>query len=212
MKILAHRGYWGPNIAPNSSAAIRSALEQGYGLESDIRDYEGKLVISHNVADAACQEATEVLHWLAEKGDKFCFAINIKADGIGGLLQKALQEAKITNYFTFDMSVPQMLEYSNLGLRYFTRQSEIESVPVLYEHAAGIWVDGFFHENWITEELLLQHLEQGKEICIVSPELHGREPADFWRRLTQYRIDFCQLSLCTDYPDKAKTMFQNYLN
>ena len=82
MNILAHRGYWNENIRNNSSEALRTALEKGYGFESDIRDYNGRLVISHNIADASSADAEEVFRWLAENDDRYCFAINIKSDGL----------------------------------------------------------------------------------------------------------------------------------
>lgn len=43
MKIIAHRGYWIDSSEKNSSNALRKALEQGYGFESDLRDYCGDL-------------------------------------------------------------------------------------------------------------------------------------------------------------------------
>lgn len=208
MKLLAHRGYWNTHIANNSPQALRTALENGYGFESDLRDYGGKLVISHNIADGASQEAKEVFQWLEEFGDQFCFAVNIKSDGLKGLLAELLAKYRITNYFTFDMSVPQMVEYADMGLTYFTRQSEWEPCPVLYERAAGVWVDGFQGDGWITEELINGHLQRGKRVCLVSPELHGRDPAGFWERLAAFRVDCGGLLLCTDRPDEAKRFFK----
>ena len=80
----------------------------------------------------------------------------------------------INNYFTFDMSVPQMIEYSEMNIRFFTRQSEYEKNPVMYDQAAGVWIDAFFDDSWITEKLLQDHLTNGKKVCIVSPDLHKR--------------------------------------
>jgi len=56
MRILAHRGYWNSSIGKNSPEALKTALAKGYGFESDVRDYMGKLVISHNMAGASSQE------------------------------------------------------------------------------------------------------------------------------------------------------------
>lgn len=207
MKILAHRGYWNADIADNSPLALKKALRDGYGFESDVRDHDGKLVISHYVADSGSQELAEVLQWLAECQNQLCFAINIKADGLGEMLRELLREKHIENYFTFDMSIPQMIEYKNLGLVFFTRQSEVEEHPVLYKDAAGVWVDGFFGDEWITEGLLSGHIDCGKKICIVSPELHKRDHLDFWNRLKGYRVDWSRVMLCTDYPDEAKAYF-----
>ena len=52
MQILAHRGYWNEIIPCNSPMALKSAVEKGYGFESDVRDYIGRMVVSHNVAEA----------------------------------------------------------------------------------------------------------------------------------------------------------------
>ena len=72
MKILAHRGCWNTEIKSNSPQAIRSALERGFGFESDLRDYSGKLVISHDIACELCQKAEEVFQWLEEFNDQHC--------------------------------------------------------------------------------------------------------------------------------------------
>lgn len=208
MRILAHRGYWNDSIERNSPEAIRTALEKGYGLESDVRDYMGKMVISHNMADASCQEAEEVFRWLREFKDEYCFAINIKADGLKEILKECFEQYGIKNYFLFDMSVPQMVEFREMGLRYFTRQSEVEKEPCLYEDAAGVWVDGFWSTDWITEALISGHVGAGKEVCLVSPDLHGKEYRDFWHMVKGWQVDRSKLLLCTDHPDEARKVFE----
>lgn len=208
MQILAHRGCWNDPIENNSLKAFKGSLEKGYGFESDVRDYMGRLVISHNIADASSPTAEEVFRLLAEHGDRYCFAINIKADGLKDLLKGYLEKYSIKNYFLFDMSVPQMVEFDEMRLRYFTRQSEVEPVPCMYDRAAGVWIDGFWGDGWITEELLEGHIRRGKEICIVSPDLHGRaDYRGFWERLKKYKTDFSKAMLCTDHPDEARAFF-----
>lgn len=204
MKILAHRGFWNEQYTKNSLEAIRYALDCRYGFESDIRDYDCKLVISHDIATTANVDAEKVFLELAKHGDKYCFAINIKSDGLKDTLFEQLSAYKIKNYFAFDMSVPQMVEYIEKGITVFTRQSEYEKEPVLYSEAKGVWVDGFNCNDWITEELLRDHIEKGKEVCVVSPELHGRKYHDFWEKLLGMKIDFSKVLLCTDKPDEAK--------
>ena len=208
MQILAHRGYWNSAVKNNSSMAIRSALERGYGFESDVRDYCGRVVISHNIAEKSCQNVEEVFQWLKEFKNEYCFAINIKADGLKEILKKYFEKYNITNYFLFDMSVPQMIEFRDLGLRYFTRQSEVEMIPCLYEDAAGVWIDGFWSTDWITKDLLKAHIDNGKIVCLVSPDLHGnKEYSKFWKKIKDYNLDDSKIMLCTDYPDEAKEYY-----
>lgn len=208
MKIIAHRGYWNNLVKRNSPQALLTALEKGYGFESDVRDYQKKLVISHDIADEFSQEVEEVFKWLNEFGDKYTFAINIKADGLKELLLTFINTYHISNYFLFDMSVPQMVEFRKSGLRYFTRQSEVEPNPCMYENAAGVWIDGFWSINWITEELLQQHIRVGKEICLVSPDLHGNDDyREFWKKIKDYNLDFSKVMLCTNHPDEAREYF-----
>lgn len=209
MEVLAHRGYWIEEIKNNSYEALIKALENGFGFESDIRDYMGELVISHNIAESESLSASNIFEKLSEYDDKFCFAINIKADGLQDLLYDTFIKYKIENYFTFDMSVPQMIEYREKGLKYFTRQSEYESELVLYDDAAGVWIDAFIDEAWITEELLNKHLNNGKKVCIVSPDLHKRQYLSFWNKLKTYKIDFNDVILCTDFPSQARDFFVN---
>lgn len=208
MKILAHRGYWNENIERNSSEALKAALTNGFGFESDIRDYKGELVISHNVADDNCVKASEIFKILGDYSDKYCFAVNIKADGLIDLLRAELNKFNISNYFAFDMSVPQMIEYSEANIRFFTRQSEFEATPVLYEKSCGVWIDAFYNYDWIDERLIGQHLDSRKSVCIVSPELHGKEYLAFWEKLRGFGVDSEQLMLCTDVPDKAAKFFE----
>lgn len=208
MQILAHRGYWNDKIEKNSPEALLTALQSGYGFESDVRDYRGKMVIAHNIADETAQAAEEVFQWLAEYQDEYCFAINIKADGLKDILSEFFAKYQISNYFLFDMSVPQMVEFEECGLRFFTRQSEEETFPVMYDKAAGVWIDGFCSVEWITEELLQEHIAEGKYVCLVSPDLHGKmDYKEFWKRLKKYDLDFEKVMLCTDYPDEAKEFF-----
>ena len=82
MEILAHRGYWKIESEKNTLQAFQRAFESGYGIETDVRDYMGKLVISHNVADEKCPLFEDVLKLYNKTKCKEYLAINIKADGL----------------------------------------------------------------------------------------------------------------------------------
>lgn len=205
MKILCHRGYWNDASEKNSVAALSRAIEYGYGFESDVRDYRGSLVISHDVADQNAPALKDVFKLLSASNDQFCFAINVKADGLAAMLKNLLSDFGLKNYFAFDMSVPQMLWYRTLGLRFFTRQSEFETAPTLYDDATGIWIDAFDSEEWLTPQLIKDHLSNGKEVCIVSSELHERDPKELWSKLKP--MSDCNIYLCTDRPTEAEKFF-----
>jgi len=208
MKILAHRGYWEEVSEKNTEVALKKAFERGYGIESDIRDYDGKLVISHDPANKNCIPAEKVFRELLKHENKLCFAINIKADGLGKELSKLLKENSIKNYFCFDMSVPQMIYYCENDFNVFTRQSEYEVEPLsLYKESQGVWIDAFYDTSWITEDLILNHIKNGKKICLVSPELHSLPYLEFWKKLQSFNIDYSEIILCTDVPDEADEFF-----
>ena len=81
MVILSHRGLWKKQSEKNTFLSIQRSLEEGFGFESDIRDYLGRLVISHNIAEDDSPDAQEVFSLMQKYQDQYCFAINIKADG-----------------------------------------------------------------------------------------------------------------------------------
>ena len=51
MIILSHRGYWKINSEKNCTPSFDRSFSLGFGTETDVRDYKGKLVISHDIAD-----------------------------------------------------------------------------------------------------------------------------------------------------------------
>ena len=49
IKILSHRGYWKKVEEKNTIQAFENSFSHGFGLETDIRDLNGKLVVSHDI-------------------------------------------------------------------------------------------------------------------------------------------------------------------
>ncbi len=206
MEIIAHRGFWKETNERNTMVALKRAADSGIGTETDFRDYMEKLVVSHNVADANSPLAEEFFKLY--QGTKCTLALNVKADGIQGLLKELLTKYDIENYFCFDMSIPDTLGYIDNGLKFFVRQSEYENINSLYEKADGVWVDGFVDDKWITKDLILDHRSKSKKVCIVSSDLHSRDHSILWRELKDKEIlEDAGVILCTDYPDKAKEYF-----
>lgn len=197
MQILAHRGLWHCEEERNSLKAFERAFMNGYGIETDIRDYKGKLVISHDIPNENSVELSVVLKKYVECGCKEWLALNVKADGLQAGLQSLIDEYGIEKYFVFDMSVPEQVVYNKKKIPYFTRQSELEKNPVLYEESLGVWMDEW-EENWITRVCVEQHLKRGKMVSIISPEIHGRNPEFLLNELKELKSE--SLFICTDKP------------
>lgn len=191
----------------NSMVAFEHSLRAGFGIETDIRDRDGELVISHDIPDRASIKLEDLLITYQTNDRRTTLALNIKADGLVPLLTKMLASYKIEDYFFFDMSVPETLRYKAGGLRYYTRESEHEPLPALYEGAAGVWMDCFVRD-WIDEAAIRKHLDTGKDVCIVSPELHKRDRSGMWQMIQRSRL-FQEdgLHLCTDHPEEARRFF-----
>lgn len=207
MNILAHRGLWHDRADGNTLAALTAALDGGFGIEFDVRDADGKLVIAHDIVVGPKPAAEELLGLLWESRTSSTLAFNIKADGLALHVQTLVTSYGLANYFCFDMSVPETLHYRRLHLRYFARHSEHESAPVLYADAAGVWMD-MFETDWITASDIRTHLDRGKQVAIVSPELHGRPHIPFWESLRASALPrHAELMLCTDHPDAARSFF-----
>lgn len=209
MIILSHRGYWKDVNEKNQQVSFERSFSLGFGTETDIRDYKGELVISHDIADENCISVKEMLEIYNKYNNTLPLALNIKADGLQIKLKELLEEHKITNYFVFDMSVPDGLGYLKQNMKAFTRESEYEKVPSFYDEACGIWLDEF-QEHWITKEVIEKHIKNNKQICIVSPDLHKREYIKEWQhyKIIEKELGIDNLMICTDYPEIAKEFFR----
>ncbi len=208
MIILSHRGYWKDVNEKNQQVSFERSFSLGFGTETDIRDYKGELVISHDIADENCISVKEMLEIYNKYNNTLPLALNIKADGLQIKLKELLEEYKITNYFVFDMSVPDGLGYLKQNMKAFTRESEYEKVPSFYDEACGIWLDEF-QEHWITKEVIEKHIKNNKQICIVSPDLHKREYKKEWEHYKEIekKLNINNLMICTDYPEEVKEFF-----
>ncbi len=205
MIILAHRGWWLRPEEKNSRAAIERAFEAGYGVETDIRDLDGEVVISHDPPRrGGLMTLQQLLVMFKAAGQPGLLALNVKADGLQRAVANALTTAGVERYFLFDMSVPDTLGYLRAGLTTFTRLSDHEPAPALLEQASGVWLDAF-ERDWFGASDVMPLVQRQKRVALVSPELHGRAHAPVWDR---WRDEFppdliAKLLLCTDFPADA---------
>lgn len=208
MVILSHRGYWKSTSERNLPISFERSFSLGFGTETDIRDYNKELVISHDIADKNCIAVKDFFKIYNQVDNTLPLALNIKADGLQVKLKQLLEEYTITNYFVFDMSVPDGLQYIKQNIKSFTRESEYEKEPSFYDEACGVWLDEF-KGHWINKDIIKKHIDNNKQICIVSPDLHKREYKEEWQHYKdiEQELYINNLMICTDFPEEAKEFF-----
>jgi len=207
MKFIAHRGHWLKPEEKNSRAAFERALRQGFGIETDLRDAQQKVIIAHDMARGDEMSLEDFLALCRAHPEAGPLALNIKADGLQQPVHTALSAQRGLQAFVFDMAVPDALGYIQRGIPTFTRASEYEPQPAYWAQAQGVWLDAFEHE-WYATELIQAWLNAGKQVCVVSPELHRRPPQALWQRLREAHLHAQEgLSLCTDFPQDAREYF-----
>ena len=205
MIIISHRGLWKKAEEKNKKQAFINSFELGYGTETDLRDIKGKIIISHDMPKGDELSFEELLQLMG--GRNLPLALNIKADGQIGVILELLAKYNHTNYFTFDMSIPDLVVQCKAGANVFSGMSDVQPLPIMLEHVRGIWLDSF-NSDWYQTELVDSILTAGKKVCIVSADLHKRNTLEQWKKLKAVKqIGSSNLILCTDKPIEATEFF-----
>jgi hypothetical protein len=192
--IFAHRGDWNNQVAPNSELSIRNAFHGGFGVETDIRDLNGEIVISH---DPCVGNSYKKFSDFIDMSSRI--AINIKSDGLVELFQDYAELIRESESFVFDCSFPELIKFKKAGIPHAIRISEYEKE--LAWKPDYIWLDCFESDWWLEDTSVLEIMKVTPTVA-VSPELHGREHAKVWQRVIQLRSEGLNLSVCTDFPNE----------
>jgi hypothetical protein len=198
-RILAHRGVHSRNIQKNSIEALRIASDEGFGVETDIRDSFGGICISHDPPNShdVLQFAT-----LIELSFQGLVGLNVKSDG---LISLSPSEGRIFSpswkYFYFDFSFPERMQYKAKNLPIADRFSDLEELP-RDSTSEYIWVDCFKDDLSGIQNALETYLDNGLTCILVSPELHGRDPLPIWNSTKSLFEKYENLHICTDLPYK----------
>lgn len=211
-RILAHRGLWREKSDQNSLEAIKRAVHLGFGIETDVRDFSGTLVLSHDIPTGGELTFSDFADFIRSHGLPLPFALNVKSDGLAEALSIAMdyEHKAFSNAFYFDMSVPQVLQYRKHGLPIALRNSEYESVDGLAkifpdQTKKWVWLDSFEGEWWLETSTLG---DTRYAHVVVSPELHGRPHAEAWAAVRAAIRSGLDVYICTDFPIE----FARYLN
>lgn len=164
MKLIKHR---------RNTIGELVATPEKYGVEVDIRSYGEKLVIHHD----PFIEGESFDAWIsAYQHDTLI--LNVKEEGLESRLISLMKKYEIDDYFFLDQSFPFLVKWAKAGEhRCAVRVSEFESIDTALSLAGivdWIWVDCFTRFPLSHEDG--QRLKKaGFKLCLVSPELQGRD-------------------------------------
>lgn len=198
-RILCHRGLWDDPTDGNSTNAILQAISEGYGVEFDVRDHLGHVVVAHDppIQDFFYTKLPSLLEDLSKIGLPSNLAINVKSDG----LEPLMPQIDIPHFF-FDMSLPDHIAYQKANRRVAIRVSEHEplSSSDVFTHKEILWIDAFTSDWYLKEDIFRSLMNKRATKIFVSPELHGRDFENLWKALRPRFLEREDLMICTDYP------------
>jgi hypothetical protein len=192
-QIFAHRGFWREGgSAPNSLESLNSAFEEGFAVETDVRDQKKEIVISHDPCGSSTYNPFN--RELLALGR---IAINIKSDGLVPQFTDLTEHLRESRSFVFDCSFPQILQFRIASIPHALRISEYErELPWKPEY---IWLDAFNDDWWVNDVKIRKMMDEIPTV-IVSPELHGREFLKVWEKFSSLAKEVESIGICTDFP------------
>lgn len=172
-----------------------------HGVELDLRAFGDRIVVHHD----AFSDAVDFEDWL--KCYKHSFVVlNIKEEGIENIVRELVSKYHVHDYFMLDLSFPAMIRMIRTGeKRVAIRVSHYESVDCALSLAGKIdwvWLD-LFHDHFPIDRSQYHLLQKARyKICLVSPELHGRNRQSI--TTVQNYLVMNQLTMdavCTKHPE-----------
>ncbi len=159
MKLISHR---------RNTLCDLLATPVKYGVEVDIRSFGDQLIIHHD----PCAMGESFDDWLAAYRHG-TLILNVKEEGLEARLIALMKAKGIEDYFFLDQSFPFLVKWAKAGeSRCAVRVSEFESVDTALTLAGK--VDWFTHFP-LSQNDALRLKSAGFQLCLVSPELQGRE-------------------------------------
>jgi len=191
MQYIAHR---------RNTLEELKATPREYGIEMDIRSFGDCLVVHHE----PFVDAVPFKEWIKHYNHK-TLILNVKEEGIEGLVKEIVEERGIRDYFFLDLSFPALMKMANMGeTRIAVRFSEYESLETVMSLTGKVdwvWVDCFTKMPLTASAY--QQLSKHFKLCMVSPELQGRsfeEISVYKNLLSSFKID----AVCTKKPELWK--------
>jgi hypothetical protein len=192
MKLISHR---------RNTRQELNATEGKYGIEVDIRSYGNELIIHHD----PCVLGESFDEWIADYRHG-TLILNVKEEGLEARLIALMHEKGIEDYFFLDQSFPFLIKWSKAGeRRCAVRVSEFESIETALTLAGKVdwvWVD-CFTQFPLSHDDAKQLQDAGFKLCLVSPELQGRNAETEIPMLAKLLVDrnIVAEAVCTKRPD-----------
>ena len=222
MDILAHRAnLHGPNRATeNSLDACAAALAEGFGLEIDVRrDRANRFYISHDPADWSQANALDTYAPVFGAARQQQIAVNAKELGylreLAGLIERRVFGPRAF-LFDFELLEPATPGASQRAIRTFADATAVPLACRLSDRSEPVaqclgipaeiaWADEF-DRFWLTRAEVDALRADGRQVIVISPELHGFDDAARRRRWADFKawgVD----GICTDFAVEAREFF-----
>lgn len=151
------------------------ATDPSLGIEVDIRSHGSRLIIHHD----AFVDGEDFERWLDGYRHRLLI-LNVKEEGLEDRLIALMRERGIEDWFFLDQSFPFLVKTARRGeSRCAVRVSEFEAIDTAMTLAGKvrwIWVDCF--TRFPLDGAQAAALQAaGFSLCLVSPELQGRDAA-----------------------------------
>jgi hypothetical protein len=192
MKLISHRR--------NTVAELR-ATPTKYGVEVDIRSQGNELLIHHDPFVTG-----ETFNEWFRAYQHGTLILNVKEEGLEGRLIEIMRSRGFDDYFFLDQSFPYLVKWSATGEhRCAVRVSEFESIETamtLVGKVDWVWID-CFTKFPLDYKSARQLRDAGFKLCLVSPELQGRDPTTEIPALIELlrQRDIIAHAVCTKRPD-----------
>lgn len=197
MKLISHR---------RNTRKELNATDGKYGIEVDIRSHGNDLIIHHD----PCSPGESFDDWISDYRHG-TLILNVKEEGLEARLIALMKARGIDDYFFLDQSFPFLIKWSKAGeRRCAVRVSEFESIETALTLAGKVewvWVDCFTHFP-LSHEDAKRLQDAGFKLCLVSPELQGRDAETEIPNLAKLLSDrnIVAEAVCTKRPDLWETL------
>ena len=142
-------------------------------IEFDVRQSDYECIVCHD----AFTKGERLLSFLPYLKTRLCI-VNVKCEGIEDYILNLFKLYDIHTFFFLDCSIPMIHKLTKEGeSRIAVRWSEyedIESVKAWIGKVQWVWVD-CFTKYPLTKQSVEELQTLGFKLCLVSPELQGRD-------------------------------------